>query len=202
MSLPEKCQCDGKDVACAGPARSCAGSVNQREVEVLVAALITVSRGELLRFVPGVLFSVALAAGAARCLADEPVVQEIDWRSSPLDLNLRGLNGERFRFRCPAGKVAPGQVTGAVPYTDGSAICAAAVHAGALRASAGGVVTIEIRPGQASYAGSLSHFIQSASYDALWGGSFLVITDAPAVPPERGASRQVRTFEGVRHRIF
>lgn len=164
---------------------------------MLVAALNTVARGGLLRLVAG-----ALAVSAARCLAGEPALQEIDWRSSPLDLNLRGLNGERFRFHCPAGKVAPGQVIGAVPYTDGSSICAAAVHAGALRASTGGVVTIEIRPGRASYAGSLSHFIQSASYDALWGGSFLVITDAPEVPPERGASRQVRTFEGVRQRVF
>ena len=102
---------------------------------MLLAAMITVSRRELLRFVPGILFTVALAACAARCLA-APGIPEIDWRSSPLDLNLRGLNGERFRFSCPPGKVAPGTVTGGDPYADGSSICAAAVHAGAIRAAA------------------------------------------------------------------
>ena len=166
---------------------------------MLLAAMITVSRHELLRFVPGILFTVALAACAARCLA-APGIQEIDWRSSPLDLNLRGLNGERFRFSCPPGKVAPGQVTGSDPYADGSSICAAAVHAGAIRAAVGGPVTIEIRPGERGYAGSFSHFIQSESYDALWSGSFLVITDAAAAPA-RG-SRQIRTFEGIRQRVF
>jgi hypothetical protein len=80
-----------------------------------------------------------------------PAVHELDWRTSPLDLNLRGLNGERFRFRCPAGKPAPGQVIGSGPYTDGSSICAAAVHAGAIRAATGGLVTIEVRPGEAHY---------------------------------------------------
>jgi hypothetical protein len=166
---------------------------------VLLAAMITVSRRELLRFVPGILFTVALAACAARCLA-APAIPEIDWRSSPLDLNLRGLNGERFAFSCPPGKVAPGQVTGSDPYADGSSICAAAVHAGAIRAAAGGLVTIEIRPGERSYAGSFRHFIQSESYDARWSGSFLVVTDAAATPV-RG-SRQIRTFEGIRQRVF
>lgn len=136
--------------------------------------------------------------GAAARAGDAP---EIDWRTSPLDLNLRGLNGERLRFRCPPGKVAPGQVTGSGPYADGSSVCAAAVHGGALLASTGGLVTIEIRPGTRGYVGTLSHFIQSESYDAPWGGSFLVITDASAAAPPR-ASREIRTFEGVRQRVF
>jgi len=112
---------------------------------------------------------------AAAILTPAPAVHDVDWRSSPLDLNLRGLNGEHFQFRCPSGKARPGQVIGSGPYTDGSSICAAAVHAGVIKAASGGSVTIEIRPGEAHYAASYSHFIQSESYQGFWSGSFLVI---------------------------
>jgi LCCL domain len=112
---------------------------------------------------------------AAATLTPAPAVHDIDWRTSPLDLNLRGLNGERFRFQCPSGKARPGQVIGSGPYTDGSSICTAGVHAGVINAASGGVVTIEIRPGEARYEASLSHFIQSESYESFWSGSFLVI---------------------------
>jgi len=126
--------------------------------------------------------SAALALCAVLCAGAAPDPEgaptEIDWRVSPLDLNLRGLNGERFRFRCPPGKPAPGQVIGSGPYADGSSICAAAVHAGALRAASGGVVTIELRPGQARFSGSLSHYVQSESYEPFWSGSFLIVSGA------------------------
>jgi hypothetical protein len=120
--------------------------------------------------------------GAAATLAPTPAVHEIDWRTSPLDLNLRGLNGERFRFRCPPGKTAAGQVVGSGPYTDGSSICAAGVHAGVIGAASGGLVTIEMRPGEAHYAASLSHYVQSEAYDKFWSGSFLVISPGAAEP--------------------
>lgn len=141
-----------------------------------------------LRF-PGLLVLAALAPAAAAALTSAtltpaPAVHEVDWRTSPLDLNLRGLNGERFRFHCPPGKPAPGQVLGSGPYTDASSICAAAVHAGALRAAVGGLVTIEVRPGQTHYLGSVSHYVESESFDEFWGGSFLVVgPDAAAQPP-------------------
>ena len=120
----------------------------------------------------GVLFALSAAAAT---LTPAPAVHDVDWGTSPLDLNLRGLNGERFRFRCPPGKARPGQVIGSGPYTDGSSICAAAVHAGVINAASGGVVTIEVRPGEAHYAASLSHFIQSEGYERFWSGSFLVL---------------------------
>ena len=121
---------------------------------------------------------------AAATLTPAPVVHEIDWRTSPLDLNLRGLNGERFRFHCPSGKPQPGQVVGKGPYTDGSSICAAAVHSGVIRAASGGLVTIEVRPGETQYEASLSHFIQSESYERFWSGSFLVMpADAADMSP-------------------
>jgi hypothetical protein len=125
----------------------------------------------------GALYAVPAAAAVPAPL---PAVHEVDWRTSPLDLNLRGLNGERFRFHCPPGKAVAGQVTGSGPYTDGSSICAAGVHAGAIRAAAGGLVTIEVRPGEARYTASLGHFLQSEGYEKFWSGSFLVIVPEAA----------------------
>ena len=126
---------------------------------------------------------LAAAALTSATLAPAPAVHELDWRTSPLDLNLRGFNGERFRFHCPPGKPVPGQVIGSGPYTDASSICAAAVHAGVIRAASGGLVTIEVRPGQTHYVGSLSHYLQSEDYEPFWSGSFLVIVPEAAAPP-------------------
>lgn len=135
--------------------------------------------------IPALLLALISAPAPANAsLAPVPAMHEVDWRTSPLDLNLRGFNGERFRFHCPPGKPAPGQVLGSGPYTDGSSICAAAVHAGVLRAAEGGLVTIEMRPGQTHYVGSVNHYVQSESFEEFWGGSFLVVgPDTAPVPP-------------------
>lgn len=138
-------------------------------------------QGLLCRLLTPLIPAVALASAT---LAPAPAVHEVDWRTSPLDLNLRGYNGERFRFHCPPGKPVPGQVIGSGPYTDGSSICAAAAHAGVIRAASGGLVTIEVRPGQRHYVGSVSHYVESEGYEQFWSGSFLVIApEAAAQPP-------------------
>jgi hypothetical protein len=148
------------------------------------------------RLPPGGLGIVLIGAllgqpASAGTLSPAPAVHDIDWRTSPLDLNLRGLNGERFRFHCPSGKAKTGQVVGKGPYTDGSSICASAVHAGVIHAASGGLVTIELRPGEAHYEASWSHFVQSESYDRFWSGSFLVIaSDAAEVPPSPVPGRE------------
>ena len=118
------------------------------------------------------------------------LVREIDWQTSPLDLNLRGMNGERFRFSCPPGKPAPGLVVGTQLFTDGSSICAAAVHAGVLHPADGGQVVIEIRPGGRGYRGSTSRYLPSSTFDGAWGGSFVVVprTRTPA-PPQAGTPK-------------
>jgi hypothetical protein len=128
-------------------------------------------------------FVVLVLAGLCHGSSRASAFALIDWRTSPLDLNLRGANGGRFRFRCPPGKPSAGQVVGSGPYTDGSSICASAAHAGAIRAADGGAVTIELRPGQSHFTGSLRHYVQSESYDAFWSGSFVVITDETSASP-------------------
>lgn len=88
---------------------------------------------------------------------------------------LRGNNGTRYSFICPAlGDATPAAVWGAGTYTDNSAICAAGVHAGAI-STAGGLVTIEIAAGQASYQGMVRNGIATNPWGAFLG-SFRVIT--------------------------
>jgi LCCL domain len=153
------------------PLPACRSGVTGKGAKLHLHRVRPRSRGQVCA-----LISVLLAlSAAAATLTPVPAVHDVDWGTSPLDLNLRGLNGERFRFHCPPGTPRPGQVIGSGPYTDGSSICAAAVHAGVINAASGGVVTIEIRPGEAHYAASSSHFIQSEGYERFWSGSFLVI---------------------------
>lgn len=125
-----------------------------------------------------ILFAVAIATALAGChhahTAKQPPA--IDWRTSPLDLNLRGMNGKSYLFRCPAGKPVPESITGSGPYTDASSICSAAAHAGAIDAQRGGVVMIQILPGRDGYFGTTQNFIRSADYPHPWGGSFEVLS--------------------------
>lgn len=127
-----------------------------------------------------VMATLVAMLGACHDTATVVAPQAIDWRTSPLDLNLRGMNGENFMFRCPSGKAIPGSVTGIGLYTDASSICAAAAHAGALDARLGGTVMIQIEPGRPSYEGATQNFIRSEGYDHAWGGSFAVLSAAGA----------------------
>ena len=95
--------------------------------------------------------------------APNPEVNDVHWRSSALDRDLRGLAGARYRCRRPAGKVAEGLVVGSGPYTDASSNCAAASHARVIRPGAGSLVTAEIWPGQSRNGGPLRHFVPSSS---------------------------------------
>lgn len=142
--------------------------------------------------------ATALAWALLSAPASAGEVRDIDWRTSPLDLNLRGLNGERFRFLCPPGKVAPGLVVGTRLYADNSAICAAAAHAGVLRPSVGGLVGIEICPGSSRYRGSNHHFVMSGAYDGPWGGSFIVWNTATDACPTSTAP-PTSSVEGAPH---
>ena len=77
------------------------------------------------------------------------------------------------------------QLYGTDVYTDDSSICTAAVHAGLISFQAGGSVTIEIRQGQSSYAGSARNGVTSKGYGS-WNGSFVFvgqISPPPYQPP-------------------
>lgn len=88
--------------------------------------------------------------------------------------SLRGQNGQRFTFTCPPNGTASGRLWGSGPYTDDSSICTAAVHAGVITVVNGGRITIEIRPGSDSYAGSTRNGVNSSGYGS-WQGSFVIV---------------------------
>lgn len=99
----------------------------------------------------------------------------------------RGRNGERTEFQC-VGPFTEGKVWGTIVYTDDSAVCNAAVHAGLIDRS-GGPVTIEIRPGETAYTGSVAHGIESGDY-GQWPGSFVFIgADGNPIEPTPVAGR-------------
>ncbi|MGZ8474813.1 MAG: LCCL domain-containing protein [Candidatus Limnocylindria bacterium] len=86
------------------------------------------------------------------------------------------MNGQEVDYVCPPGGT-PGSSWGTDVYTDDSSVCTAAVHAGAITVEEGGIVTIEIRPGQDAYEASERNGIASRAW-GLWGGSFVVVGTA------------------------
>jgi hypothetical protein len=91
-----------------------------------------------------------------------------------------GFIGAQFVFGCPANG-AVGSVSGTGVYTDDSSICTAAVEEGRITLAGGGSVTVEIRTGQSSYAGSTSNGVTSSAYGA-WPGSFSIVAASGTVP--------------------
>lgn len=81
----------------------------------------------------------------------------------------RGQNGTQVTCNCTSAATISGTVWGTGIYTDDSALCRAAVHAGAITLS-GGMIQATIRPGQSSYVGSTQNGVTSNSYGA-WVGS-------------------------------
>ena len=117
------------------------------------------------------LFATALALPRPAAAAD-PIAG--DWSTQAN--GYRGRNGERFTYTFPAGSPT-GRLWGSGPYTDDSSIATAAVHAGLITPATGGTVTIEIRGGESSYAGTTQNGLPSQGYGA-WSGSF-VFVNAP-----------------------
>lgn len=95
----------------------------------------------------------------------------IAWSDKAYEIGLRGKNNQQFSYTCPPGGTAY-SVLGTDLYTDESSICTAGVHAGKITLTTGGVVTLEIRPGAASYTGSTRNGITSSNF-AVGAGSFV-----------------------------
>ncbi len=107
-----------------------------------------------------------------RLTVGSAVVEEIDWVKQAD--GWRGKNGQRFTLRCKPGGAVSNRVWGSDVYTDDSSICSTAVHAGLIDATSGGVVTIEIRPGQDRYVSTTRYGITSREYGS-WSGSFIFL---------------------------
>ena len=91
----------------------------------------------------------------------------------------RGNDDAVLTYACPRGGplgIQPGPVWGNVVYTDDSAVCVAAVHAGALTSAEGGSARIVIRPGRDAYDGTTRNGVTTIPFQA-WPGSFEVLLD-------------------------
>ena len=98
-----------------------------------------------------------------------------EWSAHPMDR--RGANGQMFSYHCsPNG--TPGTIWGSDIYSDDSPVCTAAVHAGLITLAEGGTVTIQIRPGRASYEATLRNGIESQPWE-VWEGSYVFVLGAP-----------------------
>jgi hypothetical protein len=104
-----------------------------------------------------------------------------DWSATAKDY--RGQNGVRYAYACPANGT-PGTPWGTDLYTDDSSVCSAAVHSGLITPTQGGNVIIEIRPGAASYSGTLRNGIKTADYGP-WSGSYVFVQtgSSPSASP-------------------
>jgi hypothetical protein len=106
--------------------------------------------------------------------------QPLDETSCPFNMtSYRGQNGYQHACYCPASATGVGTVWGTDIYTDDSALCRAAVHAGVI-STIGGSIVATVLPGQSSYVGSLRNGVSTSSY-GYWPGSFSVA--APPPPP-------------------
>lgn len=110
--------------------------------------------------------------------------------TSPIDLACensnaaQGTEGTSWYMRCPACNTSAPRLWGSDIYAGDSNVCAAAVHAGAIRAD-GGVFLVTWVGHQWTYIGSSRNGINSADY-GQWGRSFYVqsvdTTGAPTSP--------------------
>jgi hypothetical protein len=122
---------------------------------------------------------------SAQIICDDPVVTWSDtafWH--------RAAKGSQFTFECPPNGVeAP--IWGTGVYIEGSSICTAGVHSGVISLDDGGLVTIEILPGENSYEGSSANGITSQTFPTAgqFNASFRVVggeaLDNPATPTGR-----------------
>ena len=93
-----------------------------------------------------------------------------------------GNDATSWYMKCPAGCTTGDSVWGSDFYTDDSAICRAAIHAGAASADKGGTFLVTWAPGQRTYIGTEKNDVTTNDY-ARWSRSFFIQTiDADGKP--------------------
>lgn len=100
--------------------------------------------------------------------------------------------GMAYLVNCPANCAAAARsVWGSGPYTADSALCTAAVHAGATSDATGGTFQVVFDSGQPAYRGSVQNNVNSSDYGSYNASYWIRMAsgDAPAggAPPPPGA---------------
>ncbi|MEN0652756.1 MULTISPECIES: LCCL domain-containing protein [Hyphobacterium] len=97
----------------------------------------------------------------------DPRARDANWGTSAREF--RGQDNMAFLFRCPErGNSSHGAVWGSGIYTDDSSICTAAKFEGWI-GDAGGLVWIQILPGQQSYQAGSRNGLTTSAYGAYHG---------------------------------
>jgi hypothetical protein len=129
----------------------------------------------------GLVFAAGLAAGAGAALAFAQNDKSLP--ACPERL-VAGTSAEHCV--CPSEATATGSVWGSDLYTDDSAICRAALHAGAIGTDGGAVYVIEAA-GQPSYPAITRNSVASAAWPA-WGRSIAFRNVSEATAADRVAA--------------
>jgi hypothetical protein len=124
----------------------------------------------------GLVFAAGLAAGAGAALAFGQKDEALPACPDRLAAGTSALH-----CLCPSEATATGSVWGADAYTDDSAICRAALHAGAIGTEGGAVHVVEAA-GQPSYPAITRNSVASSAWPA-WGRSiaFRSVSEATGV---------------------
>lgn len=135
------------------------------------------TRHAVLFLLIGFFLSIHVGTVSAQSSADPDAPIRINWDTR--GDTWRQYSGQRFKLLCPRGGRLSAQIWGTGFYTDDSSVCTAAVHAGLINTSEGGVVAIVVSVGRESYKGSYQNRIQSQDYGS-WPGSFFFSMDTSA----------------------
>ncbi|HLA63854.1 MAG TPA: LCCL domain-containing protein [Rhodothermales bacterium] len=113
------------------------------------------------------------AAPGAAPAPPPPPATPVDWLTNAA--TYQGQNGTVVTIQCAANPSMTnvGPVWGTDTYSDDSAMCVAAVHAGIITPAAGGRVAVTIAPGQDAYTGSERNGVITGDWP-VWPGSFTV----------------------------
>jgi len=105
-------------------------------------------------------------------------------QACPADMTSHAGTGDQLTCTCPASSNPQGAVWGTDTYTADSAVCAAALHAGAVTRR-GGEVTLRMLPGRPRYPGTTRNGVQSIDFPD-YGASyaFVGVTAGPQVCPD------------------
>lgn len=115
---------------------------------------------------------LAACGGAAEEPEAEEPVEEAEPLADPCPDRVQDMRGstEPFTCSCSAETAEAGTVWGAGPYSDDSAVCRAAMHAG-LVGDEPANVTINFMEGRESYTASEANGVETRRWGS-WGGSF------------------------------
>jgi LCCL domain len=133
-------------------------------------------RGLLIRTGWLALLAVAPLAATQRSLAQEPLGLSAVQRPFQNADRATIQAGKRYAFVCPASDGVAGAVYGTDVYTADSAVCAAAIHAGALKSGQPGSVTVVMGSGAESFRGSSRNGVTTRGYGP-WDRSYTFARD-------------------------